>query len=206
MDFTQTGKSMVKFSFQPNRAIWLFLLKVAIIYTVLLLPWLSLRENYGHFFRHLCRLVLVSDTGKRELTFLALPSAHGMTQTRIEIVNRSLMSYDGSGPVRNLDIDHGGFYRVSAFLSALVLATPMPGLRRIYALFFGWASLHGFILLTVAFAIRNESRYVALVNLNAQWQEIADKFQHFLIAQISIAIPVLIWLGMLKLNIRVIRT
>lgn len=141
----------------------------------------------------LARVVFSMDTGRRELGFQSLKQEHGTSLTRIEIANRNLMARDGSGPVRNLDMDTDGFWRTTVLLVALIVATPISWQRRAYAMIWGCLAVQGFILLTVAFSIWNESRYVELMKLSPFWQDLADNIQNALLSQLSLAVPALIW-------------
>ena len=171
-----------------------FLLRLVLVYGLLILPWPGVSDCYGAFFRGLGRLVFSSEDGRRELDFEKGISRPAMSMTRIVIVNRALMARDGSGPVRNLDMDTGGFWGMTALLVGLVAATPVSWRRRLRALIWGEVAIHGFLLCTVAFSLWNEGRYVTLVSLSPFWQSTADKLQDTLLSQLSLAVPVLVWL------------
>ena len=178
----------------PFRKIRGFLLRFVIAYCLLLVPWPGLGETYGAWFRTLGRACFSWDGRQREIEFQKGDTHEAMTMTRIEIVNRDLMARDGTGPVRNLDVDTGGFWRSTALLLALVMVTPIPWSRRIRAAILGCTGVHAFILLSVAFAIWNDSRHIGLVSLTPFWEGTADSFQHALFSQLEIAVPALIWI------------
>jgi hypothetical protein len=175
--------------------IWSLFLRFTVVYWLFLLLVPLLTDAYGSFFRSLSTAVLTRSDGPRELTFLPLALAGKQPQSRVEIVNRALMARDGSGKVRNMDYDQGSFLRILALFSALVLAQAATGPRRIRNLLLGWVLLHGFFLLILSFCIWNESRFVGLApKLTPFWQNLADEFKHYLLSQLSLAVPVLLWL------------
>lgn len=171
-----------------------FLLRLGVVYILLILPWPGFNEAYGTFFRTLVSPVFSMDKGERELDFHSMKSGDGSNLIRIEIVNRVLMAPDGSGPVRNFDIDPRGFWRATALLIALVVATPIGWWRRCWAMLWGILAIQGFILVVIGFSLWNESRYVDLVKLSPFMQSAADKIQNMLASQFNIALPVLLWL------------
>ena len=170
------------------------MLGLAVVYGLLILAWPGLSDAYGTLFRGLARAVFSTETGRRELEFKAWPQVRGDSQMRIEIVNRELMGPDGAGPVRNLDLDVFGFWNSMALLAALIAATPISWQRKAVALLWGGLGIQAFQILTLAFVIRNESRYVYLIQLSPVWQNVSDKIQRALLSQFSLAVPVLLWI------------
>ncbi len=177
-----------------NRTLWRFLLCFALTYALLILPWPGFPAAYHSFFRLLLRAAFAPGNGPRELGFNSLKPEHGRSLVRIEITNRTLMAPDGSGPVRNLVVDTGGFWRATALLLALIVVTPVAWRRRISAVLSGCLWLHGGILLIVGFSIWNESRHVSLVLLSPFWQTLADRIQRMLLSGLNLAAPVLLWM------------
>ena len=113
-----------------------FLLRVAVAFALLAAPWPGVKEAYGTYFRAVCRMVFPAENEKRELSFeTAGENSSRPNDTRVVIVNKALMQPDGSGAVRNLDVDFG--WQSTAVLVALIVATPLPWRRR------GWALLWG---------------------------------------------------------------
>lgn len=172
-----------------------FLCRFALWFVILTAPWPGWSEAYNQYFRALGRLVFSRDTGRRELTFEALPAGENRHErTRVVIVNRNLMAPDGSGPVRNLDFPARrlGWFP-TALLAALTLATPIPWPRRGRALFLGLLAVHVFVLGTLGFFIWKDSVEVALVEFTPFWKTFTDGIQNVLKYQMLIAAPALIW-------------
>jgi hypothetical protein len=168
-----------------------FLCRFVIIYTILALPWPGLSKAYGNYFRAICRIVFSADDGQRELSF-ETPGDNSPrpNDTRVVIVNKSLMHPDGSGPVRNLDANIG--WQSIALLVALILATPISWPRRGWALLWGLLAIHAFQLLFLNICILNESAELSLVS--PFWKEVTSRGRQALTGQVNLAIPVLIWL------------
>lgn len=175
--------------------ITLFLCKFVVLYTLLVLPWPGWEGIYGSFFRGLARPVFGSVRGERELTFERLGEPPHPGYTRIEIVNRRLMHADGSGPVRNLDLDPLGFgWKPTALVLALVAATPIAWRRRWRALLWGFACIQVIVLCFLAFRIWYESAEVALVTFTPFWKNAADGFNDLVIWQYTLVFPVVVWI------------
>jgi len=105
------------------------------------------------------------------------------------------MKPDGSGPVRNLDLDTSAFgWGPTALLVSLVLATPLPWKRRWRALFLGLILEQGFIVLWLAYFVWYDSAEIALVAFTPFWRHAASVFRETLLGQINLAAPVLIWI------------
>lgn len=148
-----------------------------------------------HVFRAVGGFVFTRDSGERDVRFV--PSSREIlspTLARIEIVNRSLMHPDGSGPVRQLDFDAFKLaWQPCAFLIALVVATPLPWSRRLRALGWGLLVVHGVIVLCLAFVIWRESAEVELVSLSPFWSDLAARWQVGFLTLLSLTCPVVIW-------------
>lgn len=172
-----------------------FLVTFAVIFTVLMLPWLGLAEGYMAVFRTVGAWCFTRDEGQREVTFLESPDKSVRpTFARIEIANRSRLKLDGSGPVRNLDFDVRGLgWKPTALLIALVLATPLPWKRRLTALCWGLLWVQLVVMIFLAFAIWNESSEIGLVTMSPFWKNLASQWQHNFIALFSLASPFMVW-------------
>jgi len=177
-----------------SRQITIFLCRLAVVYVLLLLPWPGFREFYGAYFRAFGGMIFAGQTERSEMTFeTPEPNSPRPQDTRIVIVNKALMNFDGSGPVRNLDFDALAVgWKPLALLTALIIATPIPGRRRIRALAFGMLAIHTFLLLFLAVAIWNESTEISLVSLTPFWKSAANEAKDMLVHQIGLA-PLLVW-------------
>jgi hypothetical protein len=175
----------------PSKPFKAFCVRFLLFFGLSLIPWPGLPAVCGGYFRAVGQLVFVSASGPRSLEF-APYEAH---DTRIVIINRGLMKPDGSGPVRNLDLDSFDFtWRPVSLLLALILASPVSWPRRVRALVAGGVCLQVFLLFVLGFAIWEESTDVALVLLSPFWKQVADNIAHVLVGQLNIAAPFLIWL------------
>lgn len=176
-----------------RRAILLFVGRFALVYLLLAIPWPGVRDTYGCYFRVFGRMFF-GDNDRRELSFETPgDDSERREDTRVVIVNRRLMHADGSGPVRNLDMNASGFWAATALLLALIFATPLRWRRRAVALILGLVGIHGFMLLFLGFCIWDESTEIGLVTLTPFWKWIADGLRSELLAQFSMAVPVLAW-------------
>lgn len=172
-----------------------FLCRFAVVYVLLLLPWPGFREAYGEYFQAFGGMIFAGQTERSELTFETPERNSPLPQdTRVVIVNKTLMNYDGSGPVRNLDFDaHAVGWKPLALLAALVIATPLPWGRRIRALAFGALAMHLYFLLFLFVAIWNESTEISLLLLTPFWKSALNELKTMLVSQLSLCLPVLIW-------------
>jgi hypothetical protein len=176
-----------------HNPIAMFLGRVALIYVILAIPWPGANKAYGLYFRALGRLAFSADDGRRELSFEAAgENSPRPNDTRIVIVNKALIHPDGSGPVRNLDVSFG--WQSTALLLALILATPIPWLRRGWALLWGLLGIHGFIVMFLGFCIWSESAEISLVTLTPFWKGAVNSGKEALVGQANLAVPVLIWI------------
>ena len=161
--------------------------------------WLGLADRCEAAFRAVETSISSSATGVREIDFERLSSS----DTRIVIVNRALMNPDGSGPVRNLDVDtRCAVWLPSCVFIALVLAGPPSWRLRVWSLAFGLLALLGLLLLIIEFAIWNNSTEVELVVLSHFWKCAAEGIQVDLQAFSYVGAPVLLWtlLGFRRAN------
>jgi hypothetical protein len=165
-----------------------------LFYILLSLPWPGWNEAYCAFFRGISGWFYAGDSGQRNVSFEPLQTPEHPFYTRVVIVNRSLMSAGGGGPIWNLDLDTIGMgWEPTALLIALTMATPISRKRRCWALFFGLLAEQTFILLSLGYFIWIESAGVSLVILSPFWKEIAESFANLLREQIALAAPILIW-------------
>jgi hypothetical protein len=146
-------------------------------------------------FRTLGTLCFAREDGRREVLFQDHPDASVRpTFVRVEIANRQRLAF-GSGPVRHLDFDARGLgWRPTALVMALILASPLPWRRRLFALGWGILGVQIVVMVILAFAIWNESSEVGLVTISPFWKVVVSGWQHSMVALFSLAAPILIWL------------
>jgi hypothetical protein len=175
----------------PHKTITIFGGCFLLLFGLSLIPWPGLPAVCSGYFRAVSQWVFASQAGQRSLEFQPLDTH----DTRIVIINRELMQPDGSGPVRNLDLDSFDFtWRPGSLLLALILASPVSWPRRGWALIVGGICLQIFLLFVLGFAIWSQSTEVALVSLSPFWKQAADNISHILVGQLNIAAPFFIWL------------
>ncbi|HTQ30970.1 MAG TPA: hypothetical protein VMI53_07155 [Opitutaceae bacterium] len=175
----------------PRRTIAVFCGRWIFLFGLALVPWPRLPTACGGYFRAVGRLVFDFKACALSLEF----EPHEVHDTRIVIINRELMQPDGSGPVRNLDLNSFDFtWRPASLLFALILATPVSWPRRARALIIGGSCLQVFLLFVLGFAIWNQSTEVGLVSLSPFWKRAAENISQILVGQLNIAAPFLIWL------------
>jgi len=179
----------------PTNLVAGFLVRLLVVYVILAVPWPAWIGAYGQCFRAMARAVF-HDNDRRELTFetTGATSDHPL-DTRIEIANRALLHEDGSGPVRDLDIDAFFFaWDPTALLIALIIATPIPWRRRGMALALGLPLLQAIILILLGFCIWDESAQIGLVSLNPFWSHVAGVLQGLITEQSAMAWPAMVWI------------
>ncbi len=167
-----------------------FLCRFVLVYALLLMPWAGWSRTYGAYFRAMCSSVFTSPNGA--LAVLFEPSRQS-SDTVMVVADRSLLDANGSGPVRNVNVDASGFWRSTALLMALILATPVSWARRGWALLWGLAGMHCILLLSIAFLIWNESTYL-MDTQSAFRKALAQGLGDTVVAQFSVAAPVLLWI------------
>jgi hypothetical protein len=175
----------------PHKTITVFGGCFLLLFGLSLVPWPGLPAVCSGYFRGVSQFVFAAQAGQRSLEFQPLETH----DTRIVIINRELMQPDGSGPVRNLDLDSFDFtWRPGSLLLALILASPVSWPRRGWALMVGGICLQVFLLFVLGFAIWNQSTEVALVSLSPFWKQAVDNISHILVGQLNIAAPFFVWL------------
>jgi hypothetical protein len=177
-----------------------FLIRFVLFFGLLILPWPGWNELYGQGFRAIGNAIFARD-GEKCVLYLA---AHRQTQgfsaldTRITIGNRELVDSAGKGPATMLGIDTRSIGWIPTALTiTLIVATPIPWQRRLWALVLGFILIQGFIAFSIWVYIWNESTNVSLVTLSPFWKQIADGLQYTLVTQmgISFTVPVLVWIS-----------
>ncbi len=122
----------------PTRRILIgFLARLLIVYAVLIAPWPGVRKAYARGHRAVASVAFYRFGPAGRVNFEPLPNSTKLMDTRIQIIN-----------IRNgksNESDHRAAYYgylPSAELIALVLATPIPWLRRCKALLLTLVLLH----------------------------------------------------------------
>ena len=178
-----------------RKSIIIPLLHFVCIYTLLIVPWPGWNQAYSALFRGIASQIYGGDSGQRNLSFEPLQTLEHRYYTRIVIVNQSLMSPRGGGPIWNLDLDTIEVgWRPTALLIALTVATPTSIRRRFRALFFGLLVEQVFIFWSLGYFIWIESAGVSLVILTPFWKQAAESFADMLKGQLAFVMPILVWI------------
>ncbi len=177
-----------------NPFVRFFSLFVPVYFVLSALTWIGFGDFYCELFRNVGSTVY-TDNDERELNFQSLRNDSGNPYyTRIEIANRALLNADDSGPVWHLDFDTIGYgWKPTALLVALIVATPISGKRRAWALAWGLLWEHLFLITFLGYLIWYDSSEVSLVTFTPFWKHIAGGFRDTLVGQFGLTIPVAIW-------------
>jgi len=170
-----------------------FLLRVGVLYCLFQAAWLVLGEPFGVCFRAMVAISLGPGDSRRELSVQEIKTAKG--ETRVEIVNRSLMAQDGSGPVRHLDFNARSLaWRPSCLLAALILASSIPWRRRLTALGLGLFFQQVVMLVFIGFAVWLESAEIGLVDFSPSQKDLLVALKQVILSHLPLVSPVIIWL------------
>jgi len=181
-----------------GKALTLFLVQFAAIYGLLIAPWPGWRAAYGRGFREMVGAAFACETGPTIVRFG--PAEHPpRPEIDLEIVFARRAEIDASGhaPVRILGLDTRGVGWIpTALLLALVVATPLPWVRRLLLLFAGGVGVHVYLLAVVAFYLWNQSAGLAPISFLPFWSPLGDFLEETFVGQMgpSFVVPVLIWL------------
>jgi hypothetical protein len=173
-----------------------FLFRFALIFCLLQASWVFWGDSYRVVFRAMAAISLGGGDERQELSLEPVKTARG--DTRVVIVNRSIMAPDGSGPVRNLDFHSRSLgWSPACLLSALILASSVPWPRRLRALGLGLILQHGAILVLLGFCVWLDSAALGLARIPpaSEWMFVAAK--EALLHNLPLSLPVLMWAFML---------
>jgi len=153
----------------PLKPISFFLLKAALIYAVLMIPWPGVREGYRAGFRAVGNVMFSSlKGGMASVRFepYGEPDPHKDTELVLRKPPRSGRTEIG--------VDYLS-YRPTAFLVALVLATPVPWRRRSLALLVGLVFINLFIAFRVwlrVFDALSDGNVLSVYALSEFWKNV----------------------------------
>ena len=174
-----------------------FVGRMILIYGLLIIPWPGFNATYGRYFRALGGLAFAHESGPHLLRFEPVPEApqHPL-DTRLLLADRAQLDASGRGPVQYVALDSRGIGWVpTALLLALILATPLPWRRRVWALLVGLMAVHGLILISLATAICSGSMAMSPEASGPFWRQVVGGLEETLITQMGagLVVPVLIW-------------
>jgi len=173
-----------------------FLLRFVLLFCFLQASWILCGDCYRVVFRAMAAIYLGRGDSRQELSIEPVKTARG--DTRVVIVNRSLMAADGSGPVRNLDFHSRSLvWSPACLLSALILASSVPWPRRIRALGLGLILQHGAIFLLLGFCVWLDSAALGLAHVPPHTERMLVAAKEVLLRNLPLSTPVLMWVFML---------
>jgi hypothetical protein len=160
------------------------------LFAAFLMPWPGLDAPYGACVRAVGNAVFGRRVSQLGLSFTAIPrEARRPLDTRITLVNLRETLPDGRLRSGLLDLDTRGVGWVpTAFLAALVLATPIPWGRRLRALLCGECLMQGFVALSIAVHILKYSEVaggVGVIAIGEPWRSVVDGLDETLVVQMG---------------------
>lgn len=184
---------------RPPRHLVRFLLGLAVVYGLLLVPWPGLRSGYCTWLCGLARTVFSHEHGRLLVRFEPDPPGPGHPlDTRITVADRARIAADGTVPARVLGLDSWGFGWVpTALLVALIVATPVPWRRRAWALAGGLIAIHGFLVAVIGVYVLNNADAAGTPSTTTApfWKAILDGLEETFVTQMGpgFAVAVVIW-------------
>ena len=146
---------------QAIRPIVAFFLKVAFWYALVLLPWFGGARGYAAAFRTGGNVLFRTFGSGGRVYFNPLPPGK---ERDTEIVLENITRRGARGTM-DANSRRMGFM-ATAFLTALVLATPIPWRRRLIALTVGLAAISGFVAFKMYLQLVNAFDQLALYSLS----------------------------------------
>lgn len=172
-----------------------FVLRFVVVFALLALPWPHWYDAWQKAFRTIVTHTLAGSNGTREVSVATPEGGAQVADFRLEIINRSLMNADGSGPVRNLDLNVAQIeMRPIALLFALFFATPISGKRRAYLFAIGVVLLQVGIHATLSICIWRESMELLLVDATSNEKAVATALKDGLVQYFGLVMPFVLWL------------
>jgi hypothetical protein len=183
------------------KPILLFCCRFALVYGLLIAPWLGLDAAYGRLFREVGNLIF-SRTNPRHFVIFAIGDAtiDAARPTEVLAGDRNLLDAHGYGPMKQIELDTRLMSFVPASLIiALILATPLPWRRRVWALWWGLICLYGFDFLPIAVWLLqepdNSAGGLALLNLPPVARMVVNHLLDILFGKMDMVgfVPIVIW-------------
>lgn len=181
-----------------GRKLGSFILRIAVIFGLLIIPWPGFRDAYGDYSRWIVNSVFGRDHGD----FLIHAEAHQRVRglatmdSQIVMANTTLIS-DCKCPADYLGFDSRAIcWLPTALTIALILATPIPWRRRLASMLIGILLIHLYILAVFAIYIWNQSTTIGVITLPPFAKLITDALEYTFVTQIGpgFAVPILIWI------------
>ncbi len=151
----------------PLKPVAAFFLKVVVIYALLMIPWPGVMGAYGYVFRACGNTVFrtFGSTGRVHFApIIPVPAGKDAKDTTVTLENIKPPGVRGTMDMNSRLMG----YLPAAFAAALILATPVPWSRRLWALLWGILLMSGFagfeltLRLVDAFSDKNPLAVVTL--------------------------------------------
>ncbi len=178
----------------PARVVAMFFLRLAVLYALLMAPWPGLRGAYGAYFRACAGHAYESIGSDGIVRFLPLspPTADG--DTVMKLGNRKTRA------TRRVGIDSRRIgYTPTAFLIALILATPVVWTRRGKAFVGGLVLIHVYVILVLGVVLLkwfSSDHPVALLEFTPFWRQLLlNAVQVIVFSPFTwVAVPTAVWI------------
>jgi hypothetical protein len=167
----------------------------------LLAPWPGLNSGYAKLFRAVGQGLFGSFGSKGMVFFRSADSQSDALDTHILLGNRDMLQPGGRLPATTLVLSTRVFgYVPTAFVIALVLSTPLPWRRRVWALSWGLLSIHLFIAAVTALMIVHgycENGALGLFQWDSFGKRIVDSLYQIFVVYLGalFVVPMFIWVG-----------
>ena len=160
-----------------------FSLGFLVTYAILIIPWPGIQEGYESFFRTGGEFLFKSFGSKGIVRML--PADDRKLDIRLFAGNREMVMADGNFAALEMSLSSRIMgYIPTILIFSLILASPIPWKRRLWALLWGLILVNVLIalkLLIQIFAIYNSSEVLSLYLFNPFWQKVLNfSFQHFI--------------------------
>ncbi len=134
----------------PLRRISGFFIRCLVFYGLLIGPWPQLMDGYRAFFRAGGNLLFHHFGPAGSVEFKPIPSLDHAKDVTLRLTKHRVGSLE-----RDIKSVYAG-YRPTAFLIALVLATPVPWSRRLWALLWGLILVNAFVSFRVGLVLLDD--------------------------------------------------
>ena len=179
----------------PAKRIGGFFVRFLVVYVVLMAPWPGLADAWGTLFRAAAQAAFGAFGDGGAVSFRPLPAVQDRKDTEMLLRNQRFPRAVGRTPMSSRNMA----YVPTAFLVALVLATPIPWRRRAGALLFGLVLVSGFAALRLALRLLDvfsEGNVLSVFDFSPFWKGILGGAVKVLVAApaATYIIPTFIWI------------
>lgn len=177
----------------PGKVITRFILLLGLSFTLIMLARPGLRPIYARLFRAGNEFVLGSFGRDGVVRLVPTKKVGDILDCRLILGNRRTRS----SVVTPFSSDLG--YVPAAFLTALLIATPLPLRRRAGALVWGMLLLHAVITLTLSLHITHafsSNPRIAMFSLGDFWQSALAETENFVLFApfFKLVVPTFVWI------------